>query len=290
MPSGRATGALGMRLLTTIGEFAHHGSAELWKRLTRRPVAAFAILLGQIWHTGHRPDLPSLTNQNPSAVLGDSSNPPLKVVLLGDSSITAPGVHPLDDCWARRVGHRIGQNYRVELINLAVGGTRASDVNRYQVAAAIAEQPDLALVCVGANDALRAVSVTDYERDLHAILSRLAANVPAVGVSGLGDLGPLPRLPNLGRAWARVRSRSFDRAIARVCHRLGLPKTSAWGPVWAVFDDPENANGMYAADLFHASGRGHALFAAAWEEVVDELLTELDPHVTGRLESSGSSR
>lgn len=258
------------------------------KALAKRPLAAVGILFSQVWHTGHRPDLPSLTNQDPSASLGDPSYPPLKVVLLGDSSVTAPGVHPLDDCWARRVGHQLAEQYHVKLINLAVGGTRASDLLKYQVASAIAEAPDMALVCVGANDALRAVNVADYENDLTEILGRLSAHIPAVGMSGLGDLGPLPRLPNIGRAWATVRSRSFDRAIARVCHRMGIPKTTAWGPMWDPFKDPQNENGIYAADMFHASGKGHALFAQAWGLVLDELLAKLEPALSARLESSES--
>jgi len=256
--------------------------------ISRRSLAATGILLSQVWHTGHRPDLPSLSNQDPSAILGDPANPPLKVVLLGDSSVTAPGVIPLDDCWARRVGHHLATRYRVELRNLAVGGSRAGDLLRYQLAVALAEAPDMALVCVGANDALRAVSVEDYERDLTQILTRLSAEIPAVGVSGLGDLGPLPRLPSLGRAWARVRSRSFDRAIARVTHKLDIPKTTTWGPLWDPFVDPDNKNGMYAADLFHASGNGHALFGKAWIEVVDVLLDRLEPSLSARPGSSGS--
>ncbi|MCP3975511.1 MAG: hypothetical protein GY720_13585 [bacterium] len=257
--------------------------------LTKRPLAALGILLSQVWHTGHRPDLPSLTNQNPSAVLGDPSNPPLRVVLLGDSSITAPGVHPLDNCWARRVGHHLAEHHHVTLINLASGGTRAADLLKYQVPVAIAHSPDMALVSVGANDALRSVAVTDYERDLTEILTKLAEHIAAVGITGIGDLGPLPRLPTIGRAWARVRSRSFDRSIARVAHKLDIPRTSTWGPVWEAFVDPDNKNGMYAADLFHASGKGHAFFATAWFDVIDDLLVNLEPQINARrahLESS----
>jgi len=259
------------------------------KAVTRRPLSAAAILLGQTWHAGHRPDLPSLTNQDPSAVLGDPEAPALKVALLGDSSVTAPGVEPLDDCWARRVGHRLATVYHVELVSLATGGARAADVLRYQVAPALAAEPHMALLCVGANDALRSVSVRDFEKDLHTILSRLTSRIPAVGVSGLGDLGPLPRLPSIGSAWARVRSRSFDRAIARVSHDLDVPKTAAWGPLYQPFVDPQNESGVYAPDLFHASGKGHALFAAAWYEVVDLLLERLEPQLSVRPGSSESS-
>lgn len=262
----------------------------LLRSLTKRPLAAFGILLSQVWHTGHRPDLPSLTNQDPSAVLGDPANPPLRIVLLGDSSITAPGVHPLDDCWARRVGHHLAEDYHVTLINLASGGTRAADLLKYQVPAAIAHAPDMALVSVGANDALRSVAVIDYERDLTQILDRLSDHIPAVGITGIGDLGPLPRLPTIGRAWARVRARSFDRSIARVAHKLDVPRTITWGPIWDAFEDPRNENSMYAADLFHASGKGHAYFAMAWLEVTDVLLERLGPRLSARAERHESSK
>jgi len=257
--------------------------------VSRRPLSAAAILVGQAWHAGHRPDLPSLSNQDPSAVLGDPANPSLKVALLGDSSVTAPGVEPLDDCWARRVGHRLAATYHVRMVSIAAGGARAADVLRYQVAPALAEEPDIALVCVGANDALRSVAVQDFESDLRAILSALAKTVPAVGVSGLGDLGPLPRLPTIGSAWARVRARSFDRAIARTAHELDVPKTAAWGPLFQPFEDPLNEGGVYAPDLFHASGKGHALFAEAWFEVVDVLLERLELRANARPGSSESS-
>lgn len=258
--------------------------------MTRRPLAALGILFSQVWHTGHRPDLPSLTNQDPSVILGDPDSPPLKIVLLGDSSVTAPGVHPLDDCWARRVAHQLAKDYHVNMVNVAVGGARASDALKYQVPAALAEGGDIALVCVGANDALRAVNVADFEQDLTEILTRLRGRFPAVGMSGLGDLGPLPRLPTVGAAWATVRSRSFDRAIARVCHRVGVPKTTAWGPMWEPFNDPNNDNGMYAGDLFHASGKGHALFGEAWWEVLEGLLADLEPALSERSGSFGSSK
>ena len=218
-------------------------------------------------------------------MLGDADSPALHVVVLGDSSVTAPGVHPLDHCWARRVAHHLATRYHVTLTSVAVGGTRAGDVLLYQVPAARAACPDMALISVGANDALRAVAVDDFERNLDAAVRALQETIPAVALSGLGNLGTLPRLPAIGRAWAKVRARSYDRAIARVAHRRRVPKTTAWGSMWDRFMDLDNESGIYAADLFHASGVGHELFAEAWFPVVDEMAAE----VIARRESYGSS-
>jgi lysophospholipase L1-like esterase len=58
--------------------------------------------------------------------------------------------------------------------------------------------------------------------------------------------------------------------------------------MWNDFEDPDNKKGMYAADMFHASGKGHALFAAAWENVLDTMISRAEPAINARLESSGS--
>ena len=92
-----------------------------------------------------------------------------------------------------------------------------------------------------------------------------------VGVSGIGDLGTLPRLPAMARAVARIRARAFDRAIRRtVARHPGVVKSRAWGEPWRAFDtEPDR---VFAGDRFHASGAGHEIFSLAGIEVVDRLL------------------
>lgn len=241
----------------------------------RRPVGALAILAAQIYHAGHRPDLPSLDNQDPSGTWGADHLPSLRVVFLGDSSVTAPGVHPLDAAWPRVAVRDLSDRYRVEVVSVAVGGSKARDVLEGQVDAAIATEPDVAVVSVGANDALRGVTVARFESAMDEILDRLTAAVPAVGVTGVGDLGPLPRLPALGRGVATVRSRAMDRATARsVSRHPGVLKAMTWGPQWSIFaDDPDTA---FAADRFHASAMGHAVFGEAFGVVIGHLVEGLE--------------
>ncbi|MFQ5518338.1 MAG: hypothetical protein ACE5E8_12270, partial [Acidimicrobiia bacterium] len=78
-------------------------SARWWRFVPFAPLTAVAVVAAQILHMGHRRDLPSFTNQDPSGSFGRSNAAALRIVALGDSSITAPGVEPLDDCWIRRV-------------------------------------------------------------------------------------------------------------------------------------------------------------------------------------------
>jgi lysophospholipase L1-like esterase len=237
----------------------------------RKTGAALLVAAGQVLHAAHRPDLPGLQNQDPSGTFGDPSAPPLRVIALGDSSITAPGVVPIDATWIRQITLEAATTHRVTLISVAVGGSKASDVLERQLPAALAHQPDVAILSVGANDALRSTPLMKFESDYIEVVAALQGITPHIGVSGIGDLGVIPRLPPFAQTYARVRSRSFNNAIARVAARFGLPKSATWGPMWEPFDkDPEGL--IFTHDRFHASAHGHAIFADSMRPVMAELL------------------
>jgi lysophospholipase L1-like esterase len=240
-------------------------------RFTRTPLAAGGYLAGQVLQAAHRPDLPVLENQDPSGTFGPAQAPPFRIVFLGDSSITAPGVDPLDDSWVRRVSHHLTDRYRVTAVSLAAGGAKIATVLHDQLDPALAIGGDLACLSVGGNDALRTTRVAAFEGDYRKVLDHLHAAFPAVVCGGIGDLSVIPRLPPMARGIAKVRGRSFDRAVARVV--AGYPrafKTTTWGPMWEPFvTDPET----FADDHFHASGKGHAMFAAAAIPVIEEALS-----------------
>jgi lysophospholipase L1-like esterase len=223
------------------------------------PIAAGAFVLSQVVRAVKRSDLPTFANQDPSGVFGDPEAPPLRVVALGDSSVTAPGVEDLDNVWIRRVAHRMADRYRVELISLAVGGAKARDVVEGQLDEAVRLSPNVATVSVGANDAMRGVSTRAYQRHLTTIVQRLAATGAGVVVWGVGDLASIPRLPRSLRRYIAARSRAFDEiARAVVLESPQAVKAHARGrSSTAFFDDPS----LFAGDLFHAGDEGHAIFA-----------------------------
>lgn len=243
--------------------------------LARKTGAALVVAAGQVLHAAHRPDLPGLQNQDPSGTFGDPSAPRLMVLALGDSSITAPGVAPAESAWIRRIAAEAAANHHVELVSLGVGGAKAGDVLERQVPAALAYDPDIVIVSVGANDALRTTPLRRFEEDLEAIISRVLDLTPLVGMTGIGDLGVIPRLPPFAQTYARVRARSFNNAIARVAAHHGLPKSETWGPMWEPFaTDPGGV--IFTHDRFHASAHGHAIFAASMRPVMQELLRRYD--------------
>jgi len=245
-------------------------------RVLSAPIGAAAIVAGQVLHAAHRRDMPGLDDQDPSGVFGDPASPPITIALLGDSSITAPGVTPLDAAWPRRIAVALGDRYRIRLVSVARGGAKARDVLDDQVDRALAAHPDLAMVSVGANDALRGTPVARFEADVTEILGRLAAVTHGVGVAGIGDLSIVPRLPTLARGIAKVRGRSLDRALLRAVRRYPtVVKAQAWGPAWSPLAEGDPAV-IFAPDYFHVSAVGHATFAEGMTPVIHELLRRLD--------------
>jgi lysophospholipase L1-like esterase len=242
---------------------------QTWKIL-RPPLAVAGLLGSQLVHAAFRDDLPTLENQDPSGVFGHPDAPPLRIVFLGDSSVTAPGVEPLDHAWARQIAIHLSDRYHVDARSVAVGGSKAKDVIDEQLDVALALEPDIAYVSVGSNDALRSTPIQRFERDYDTLVSRLHAEVPAVGLSGIGDLGTIPRLPELARGIARIRARAVNNAVARVAsHYPRAVKSNAWDVMVDVFDRrPE----MFGADLFHASADGHLVFAEVARPVADRLV------------------
>jgi len=250
--------------------------AKVPRSLLALPAAGLGYLAGQVWHAGHRKDLPSHTNQEVSGTFGNPGDQKLRLVVVGDSSITCPGVEVLDDCFIRRIAIHLSDRYFVVLTSLAVGGSRASDVLEDQLREAVALEPDLAICSVGANDAIRATPVGRFESQVFEVVAALHEASRAVVVMGVGDLGTIPRLPPTLRPFVTYRTRRFDDAITRVADQFErVARTDNWGRMSAAFasGDPE----MFAADRFHASGLGHAVFAEEALPAVEEIL----PYASG---------
>ena len=208
---------------------------------------------------------PDLESFDPSREFGDPVRPTLRVAVLGDSSVTAPGVRSPDDIWVSRVGRRLADDYYVVLSSFAVGGSTARDLIEEQLPSAIEFQPDLVLIAVGANDAMRGVPLRAFERNLDTLVGRLAVTGANIVLSGVGDLGSIPRLhPPLENLMSRRASR-FDRAHWRVAARHGatvVRQRSDDRRVW--YRDPA----LWADDRFHVSSQGHERWAeTAWQSI-----------------------
>jgi len=202
--------------------------------------------------------VPEQPEFDPSGEFGDRKHATLKVAVLGDSSITAPGVADPDQIWVRILVRRMSIERHVVLNSVAVGGATAASVIAGQLDTAVAWKPDLVLVSVGANDAIHGVPVGRFKRDLETIASRLRDSGAEVVLSGVGDLGTIPRLQPPLRGLATRRSLAYDRTHQRVAERVGA--------LWLNprQDDRElwiRDRSLWSEDLFHVSAHGHTRWA-----------------------------
>jgi acyl-CoA thioesterase I len=238
-------------------------------RLLKRSVAAGAVFVGaEVAYAVLRP-VPRLQEFDPSGSFGDPQLPELRVAVLGDSSVTAPGVSGPDEIWVSLICARLGERYHVVMRSFAVSGSRASDLIRDQLEPTLAFDPNLVLVAVGANDAIKGVSHRAFEQNLDELIEALSETDAVIVMSGVGDLGTIPRLYPPLRNMMSHRSAVFDRIHREVAARYGahvVDQRSDEPQLW--YRDP----GLWSADLFHVSAAGHQRWANVVWRAVEPLL------------------
>lgn len=240
------------------------------RRLLPRVVAmVVGVLVAEILYAILRPS-PEMESFDPSAEFGDPRLPTLRVAVVGDSSVHAPGVHGPGEIWISRVCTRLaGQGRHVVMQSFAVGGSRARDVIDGQLDEAVRFDPDLAFVSIGANDTLRGVSPGRFAGELDEIIGRLAETGAVIVQSGVGVMGTIPRLyPPLSTTMT-LRSARFDRIHREVAARHGahvIDQRSDEPALW--YRD----RSLWAADHFHVSGAGHARWAETTWRTLERVL------------------
>jgi lysophospholipase L1-like esterase len=206
---------------------------------------------------------------DPSGVFGNPSHPPYRVVVIGDSSVTAPGVAGPQEIWVSRVCAQIAKDRHVTLKSFAVSGSRAEDLLRDQLRPAIETRPDMVLVSVGANDCIHGVPLRVFEQRLDELVAALMDTGALVILSGVGDIGTIPRLKPPLRNLMTRRSARFNRVHEMIAERHGahvVPHRRDNPTIW--YSD----RGLWSADLFHVSGSGHAIWADSTWRTIEPLL------------------
>lgn len=246
--------------------------AGMVRRVVRRGLVLGLGFLGvELAYALLRP-APILEHFDPSAEFGDPTLPTLRVAVLGDSSVTAPGVAGPHEIWVSRVCQRLAPTRHVVLRSFAVGGARARDVLTFQVGPALRYRPDVVFLSVGANDALKGVPLRRFAVDLDRLVSQLAAGGATVIQSGVGVLGTIPRLqPPISLLMSR-RAERFDRVHWEVATRHGTTVVDQRSDEVLPWRD----RSLWAADLFHVSAAGHARWADTVWRTVGPLLDGAD--------------
>ena len=137
---------------------------------------------------------------------------PLKLAILGDSLTAGYGLKPEQAFPVRLEAALRAQGRNVTVLNHGVSGdTTAGGLERADWM--LADKPDIVLIDLGANDALRALDPATAERNLDALIAKLKA--AGVGVWLAGMLAPRNFGPEYGR--------QFDALYKRLASKYDVP-------------------------------------------------------------------
>jgi lysophospholipase L1-like esterase len=141
--------------------------------------------------------------------------------------------------------------------------------------------PDVVFLSVGANDALKGVTPKKFQENLEILVSTFVERGAIVVQSGVGDLGSIPRLlPPLRQLLTR-RAWHFNQIHEAIAKNYGgwvVPQRDSAKEMW--YHD----RGMWSADLFHVSSRGHEVWADLGWKTLSQALENSD----GRVRTSTS--
>jgi acyl-CoA thioesterase-1 len=137
---------------------------------------------------------------------------PVRILAFGASIIAGHGLEAKDSLPAQLEKALAERGIAAEVINGGVSGeTSAGGLARLDWA--LADDPDLVIVDLGGNDALRGIDPRSTEANLDAIVARIRAQGRRVLLAGM--LAP----PNLGADYAAA----FNAVFPAVAERHGVP-------------------------------------------------------------------
>jgi acyl-CoA thioesterase-1 len=181
----------------------------------------------------------------------------LRVLVLGDSLTAGYGLSQGQGFQAQLKAALTQKGYDVQFLNGAVSGDTTAG-GRARLDWALADQPDAAIVELGANDGLRGIDPRIVEENLTAILDTLAARRIPVLLSGM--YAP----PNFGPEYGRAFRAVFDRLSKRP------------GVIYDPFflQDVAREAALNQPDGLHPSEEGVKKIVARILPYVEQLLAE----------------
>lgn len=190
----------------------------------------------------------------------NAQSAPVKLTVLGDSLAAGYGVSPEQAFPARLQANLKAQGRDVTVLNQGVSGdTSAGGLDRLDWM--LADKPDIVLVELGGNDALRGIDPATTEKNLSAIIEKLQAAHVTVWLAGM----MAPR--NLGSDYVKA----FDGLYKRLSDKYKVPLYPF------ILDGVAQDPALNQADGIHPTPKGAQI-------VADKLL----PFVTQNLDDASA--
>jgi len=229
----------------SCGQALWFGLGACWSR--RWLSVSAALLLGLV--------LPLSGTAPEAAVAAPADAVRLRLAVLGDSLAAGYGLAPVDGFTAQLERALRARGHAVDVLNHGVAGDTSAG-GRQRVGWLLQDRPQIVLVELGANDALRGLEPTQLEMHLDSILTDLL------------DAGVVPLLAgmraprNLGKDYAE----RFDAVYPRLADRHGVA-------LYAFFlDGVAGVDALNQRDGLHPNAWGVARIVSGILPTVEKVL------------------
>ena len=198
---------------------------------------------------------------------GKSKAKPLRVLVVGDSTVAGVGVETFDHSIAGWLSHILCEETGRSVYVKPHGNNSATSGQiRDFVVPHIEQEPfDYVSLNIGTNDTKNFHTGRRFCREFGGLIYALRTRFPDATIiwSGVTDLAHIPALPFPLNRILSIRSRILSRNGKILCDERGaLAPTSKWKPTLDNFSD----------DGFHASSKGYR----EWAEGIAEVIVELE--------------
>lgn len=202
--------------------------------------------------------------------VGDPRKPTFNYFVLGDSTAAGWGAATLQGTYSYRVSQAVAaRGYRVHVRNIAVGGAKIWDVCRDQLPTLSNAYPDLITLTVGANDATHGTVDGDCIRGLRKLFTAFhASGARTILVANVPDMVQAPALPFPASAIVGKRAARINVALYSEADLSKTRVVDIYAKGKLIYQKHPD---QYAADLFHPSAKGYAVWAKLFIESLPEL-------------------
>lgn len=197
---------------------------------------------------------------------------PLRLRVLGESTVVGVGVERLEDGLAAQVAHCLSERFSRQVHWRVAGesGIRLAELLRRLPEQAEEEPADLALLVLGVNDTLGLSGRRHWQQGLAQLIDACAGENTRVLLAGVPPVGHFRALPWPLRRMFGWRAALLDRWARQVAERKGALHL----PVRLSFEP-----GFLARDGFHPSAAGYRRWA---QDMLEQYLASLDgPRASG---------
>lgn len=198
----------------------------------------------------------------------------LRFLWLGDSTAAAVGTSDARHAVSTGVGEIVSGACRVTVQTrvIAKSGARVDDVLRNQVPVAKDIGSDVVLISVGANDTIHLTSPSRFVSTYRKVIEELIdAGISAdrIVLIGVPDMGSPPRLAQPLRAIVGRRGRTLDARVFELAGETGVRYVDLFAGTSKPFR--KHPTRYFAADRYHPSDLGYALWARSISPVVEPI-------------------